>query len=390
MRRILAWLAVAGMLLPGIAGAPVSAAEPRTTILVLFAPGVGATESAALHELAGGVVTGTIPEIDLQRVIVDPARLSLYRSAPIVRAAEPERVWSLMGEKDPLFKDQWAMKTLDARGVWKIEKGKKNPVSVAVIDTGVDVTHEDLEGRVAEGYDFTELDADVYDDHGHGTHVSGVIAANVSNGKGIAGLSQGATIIPMKACTAADGGCPPFQQYASAIDAVRRGADIINMSLGGAAPCSEIDQTVFDWVHSQGVLTVVSAGNDAQNDNPVITPASCDYTLGVGATDENDRRAAFSSHGFFVDIAAPGVAVWSTLPPLVSIGSTHIGYGAWSGTSMAAPYVAAAAALVKAQHPDWTPDQITEKLLSSARDAGKRGRDRFYGEGILDVKAALR
>jgi subtilisin family serine protease len=193
----------------------------------------------------------------------------------------------------------------------------------------------------------------------------------------------------MKVC-AAGGSCDPFAVYLAAIDSVQRGADIINMSLGGPGQCDDIGQAVFDWVRDQGTLAVVSAGNSGADENPTISPANCERTLGVGASDQRDRKAEFSSFGDFVDIAAPGVGIWSTLPPLVSITSLYIGYGPYDGTSMAAPYVAAAAAVLKGLHPEWSPDQIEKRLLSTAVDAGPPGRDDFFGKGILNLLAAVR
>jgi subtilisin family serine protease len=240
-----------------------------------------------------------------------------------------------------------------------------------------------------DGFDYLELDDDTYDDNGHGTHVAGIIAANVNNRTGVAGLSQGASIIPMKVCESS-GICNGFAILAAAIDSVQRGAEVINMSLGGEGECGGVEQAVFDWVRDQGTLTVISAGNEAEHGNPRITPANCDNTLGVGATDQKNRKAVFSSYGDFVDIAAPGVEIWSTVPPLVSITSLYIGYAPYQGTSMAAPFVAGAAALVKARHPNWSPDRIEKKLMATATDAGPRGRDDLFGAGILNLVRALR
>ena len=278
---------------------------------------------------------------------------------------------------------------MDATKAWRVGRKKLEPVDVAVIDTGVDATHVDLEDRVLEGFDFLELDDDAYDDHGHGTHVAGIIAASISNRKGVAGIAPNASIIPMKACTSG-GACPPYETYLSVVDSVRRGADIVNMSLGGPLQCSEIEQALYQWVRDQGVLTVVAAGNSAGEGNPTISPANCDNTLAVGASDQKNKKAEFSSFGDFVDIAAPGVGIWSTLPPLVSISSRYIGYGPADGTSMASPFVAGAAAVLKGLHPDWTPEQIADRLMSTATDAGRKGRDDHFGKGILDLHAAVR
>ena len=392
VRRALCAALAAALIVPGTVAAAAPTNFEPTTLLVMFEEGVSAASRSALHELAGATVSGHLPEVALTRVEVPASSVGMYERSALVRAVEVPRTWRLFGmPNDPLVADQWALRRIDAFDAWGLEDGKKSDVQVAVVDTGVDTLHADLEGRVVEGSDFLEVDFDTYDDHGHGTHVAGVIAANVSNRKGIAGLNQGASIIPMKTC--ADGGnCPLYETYAGVLDAVRRGADVINMSLGGAGPCSTIDQAVFDWVREQGVLTVVAAGNAGTKraKNPSITPANCDFTFGVGAIDEKSNWAPFSSYGDFVDISAPGVNIWSTLPPLVSITSTHIGYGAWSGTSMACPHVAAAASLVKAKHPDWSPAQIEEKLMKSATDAGPKGRDDKFGHGILDLQAALR
>ena len=389
MRRVLIAGLITGMLVPGVVRAAPEA-PARTTVLVMVARGTPKAEMVALHDRAGAVVTGEIPEVGAYRVSVPASAVPLYERSPSVVAVAAPRVAHIMARppNDPLVRLQWGLRKLDAFDAWEVGK-KLAEVQVAVIDTGVDASHIDMEGRVLGGYDYLELDDDSYDDHGHGTHVAGIIVANAANRKGVAGLAPNATVIPMKAC-AAGGSCDLFSVYVSAIDSVQRGADIINMSLGAAGECDDIGQAVFDWVRDQGTLTVVSAGNSGGDDNPTITPANCDGTLGVGASDQQDRKAEFSSFGDFVDIAAPGVGIWSTLPSLVSITSPYIGYGPLDGTSMAAPFVAAAAAVVKGRHPEWSPDQIERRLLSTATDVGRPGRDDRFGKGILNLLAAVR
>ena len=389
MRRVLIAGLIVGMLFPGVVRAAPEA-PARTTVLVMVARGTPTAEVVALHDRAGAVVTGEIPEVGVYRVSIAPGAAALYERAPSVVAVEAPRVVHIMARRpnDPLVRLQWGLRTVAAFDAWKVMK-KLDEVQVAVMDTGVDATHIDMENRVLGGYDYLEIDDDAYDDNGHGTHVAGIIAANIANRKGVAGLSPNATIIPMKVCAAA-GSCDPFAIYVAAIDSVQRGADIINMSLGGEGECGDIGQAVFDWIRDQGTLTVVSAGNSGADGNPTITPANCDGTLAVGASDQQNRKAEFSSFGDFVDIAAPGVGIWSTYPPLVSITSPYIGYAPGDGTSMAAPFVAAAAAVVKGMHPGWSPDQIERRLLSTATDAGRPGRDDHFGKGILNLLAAVR
>jgi subtilisin family serine protease len=390
MKRGLIAFLVVGVLAPAtVNAAPVGAVTGSTTAVVLFHNDAPSAARDALRTTTGARLTRSIPELDIEQVSLPATAVGVYEGSPFVQAVEPARTLSLLGTpNDPLVGLQWPLRALNAFKAWRFEKPKAN-VTVAVIDTGVDAAHVDLEKRILPGFDFLEQDEDPYDDNGHGTHVSGIIAANTANHKGIAGLSAGARIVPIKACTA-DGACPVIETYAGVVEAVRRGAAVINMSLGGAGECSIIDQTVYDYARDQGVLVVVAAGNSGADKNPVITPASCDNTLGVGATDDKGRKAGFSSYGFFVDIAAPGVDVWSTMPPLVTLLSPHLGYAPASGTSMASPFVAAAAASVLGRHPDWSPAQVEERLLKTSTDAGTKGRDDRFGEGILNLLAALR
>jgi subtilisin family serine protease len=357
---------------------------------VAFEDTTSRADIGLLLESTGGVMTGFLPEVGVGRMSVPTSAMDQVERSLHVKAVDPARTWQLLGmpTNDPLIELQWPLDMIDAFKAWKTE-GRAEAVPVAVIDTGVDRAHVDLEARVGEGFDFLAVDQDAFDDQGHGTHVAGIIAANVNNREGIAGASRGAQIIPMKACTSG-GSCPVFETYEAVIDSTRRGAKVINMSLGGPSPCTVIDQAIYDYAHEQGVLVVAAAGNSGQEDNPVISPASCNYTLGVGAINSKGMKAPFSSYGDFVDIAAPGVGVWSTVPPLTALLSPHLGYMSASGTSMASPYVAAAAAVLRGEHPEWGPDEVQQQLLSTATDAGKSGRDDRYGEGILNLYKAVR
>jgi subtilisin family serine protease len=174
---------------------------------------------------------------------------------------------------------------------------------------------------------------------------------------------------------------------AGIIDAVDAGAKVLNLSLGGPGDaCPLIVEKALSYAHDHGALVVVSAGNDGAKGNPVDYPAGCSGAFAVGATDTRDRKAGFSEYGPQVDITAPGVGILTTT---WQEGGKH-GYAFESGTSLSAPIVTGAAALLLSKHPTWTPDQVRARLVATALDKGKRGRDDLYGAGIVDIGRALR
>ncbi|GAB7193320.1 hypothetical protein NUM3379_40290 [Kineococcus sp. NUM-3379] len=247
---------------------------------------------------------------------------------------------------------------------------------VAVLDTGTAV-HPDLP-RVLAGANFS-ADAGTAraDGHGHGTHVAGTIAAAVGNG-GVNGIADGVTILPVKVLGNSGGGTSTAIAK-GIVWAADNGAHVINMSLGMTAQNSTVT-AALDYARSKGVVLVAAAGNSGANGNPVMYPAADRGVIGVSATDSADRFASFSEYGPQIDVAAPGVAVTSTLPT---------GYGTWNGTSMASPHVAAVAALVKAANPQLTPDQVEQVLKGSAQDLGAPGRDDRFGAGLVQAAAAV-
>ncbi len=248
----------------------------------------------------------------------------------------------------------WGIRKIRAPEAWDRTRGKAS-VLVAVIDTGVDYRHPDLEGMVVKGPDLANRDGDPMDDHGHGTHVAGTIAAK-ANGDGVVGVAYGVKILAIKALD--EDGSGPEDQIARAIDAaVQNGAKVINMSLGGPDDSRALRDAVAR-ANKKGVLCVVAAGNDGntQNDYPAAYPDS----FAVGATDTSDNRAYFSNYGRYVQIAAPGVGILS------SAGGG--GYERLSGTSMACPHVAGAAGLLLSARPDFGPADL-KRLLSGNGDS---------------------
>jgi subtilisin family serine protease len=278
------------------------------------------------------------------------------------------------------------MTAVHATAAWNVETGRRNHVLAAVLDTGVDASHPELIGHVRAGGDFIDGDADPSDEHGHGTAVSGVIAASTNNRVGVAGVSWGATVLAERVL-GKDGSGSMCTVAAGIIDAVDAGARVLNLSLGGAADaCPLIVSKALSYAHDHGALVVVSAGNDAAKGNPVDYPAGCSGAFAVGATDQRNGKAGFSEYGPQIDITAPGVGILTTMR------DDHGGHGYAfeSGTSLSAPIVTGAAALLLSRHPDWTPDQVRGRLVATAQDKGKRGRDDYFGAGIVDIGRALR
>ncbi|QES52295.1 type VII secretion-associated serine protease mycosin [Streptomyces venezuelae] len=277
----------------------------------------------------------------------------------------------------------WALQRLLLDELWAGGKGKG--VRVAVVDTGVDRANPQLSGALdtGAGKDFIDPKGDgTTDTVGHGTKVAGLIAARPQDGTGFVGLAPEATVIPIRQN---DGqGKGNAESLAKAIEhAVSKGAHIINISQDTDAPLTEsslLGQAVKKAVDAK-VLIVASAGNDGLNGRKRKTyPAAFPDVLAVASSDRNNERAAFSQPGSFIAVAAPGVDMVSTVP----------GFGQCvdNGTSFSAPYVAGVAALLKAEHPDWTPREIIWQIQQTAERSVK-GRDDYVGWGVVDPVRAV-
>jgi hypothetical protein len=287
---------------------------------------------------------------------------------------------------DPDYGNQWALEKVDAPRAWNYATGKD--ILIAVIDTGVDLDHPDLADKVRTDidWDFVSKAAVADDDHGHGTHVAGIAAAATDNEIGVTGMGWDAMILPLKV-TGPDGEGEDADLAEAIVYAANKGADVINMSLGGitspCCSCPSIVQDAVDDAHAKGVVLVASSGNHGGIDGPnaEMFPANCEHVLGIAATGSNDVVAPYSNYGAHVSVAAPGSSIYSTL-----MGDR---YGDKSGTSMAAPHVAGLAALLRARFPSYTPDQIASAILDNAVDLSASGWDVYYGCGRIDAFQAL-
>jgi subtilisin family serine protease len=293
--------------------------------------------------------------------------------------------------------DQWALDRIPYEATWTATPGGDGTgVTVAVVDTGVNRAHEDLnDGRVLDGCDFSDPNGGDggNDQNGHGTFVAGIIAAIPGDGAGISGAAPGAHILPVRVLDASGGGW-----YSQIIDGITwatdHGANVINLSLGGTAPSSLL-QGAVQYAVDHGVTVVMAAGNCRAGGtlqcgfttNPTMYPAayapSIPGAVAVGATAQGDTIAPFSSSGAYVGLAAPGVGIASTW------GLGNAEYFEGDGTSFASPYAAAAAAILRQACPSDTPAQIVSRLQASAEDLGAPGPDDDFGAGLVRPDQAV-
>jgi thermitase len=301
-----------------------------------------------------------------------------FKSSPYVEYAEPNYIAHVfITPSDLYWNSQWGMTKIEAPAAWDITTGSDS-VTIAIVDTGVDLLHPDLKDKLVSGYDFANGDSSPQDDHGHGTHVAGIAAAKTNNGIGVAGLSWRAKIMPVKVLD--NYGSGGYEDVANGIIyAANNGADIINLSLGGPAFSSVLEDAV-EYAHDLGCVVVAATGN---NNSSVSYPARYPEVIAVAATDSNDQRASFSNYGPEVDVAAPGVSIRSTY---WWGGST---YGWLNGTSQAGPHVAGLAALIWSVNSDLSNIQVESIIKQTADDLGAAGRDSYYGFGRINARRAL-
>lgn len=282
---------------------------------------------------------------------------------------------------DTYYNNQWYIPTLGVEDVWQ-KFDNLVPATVAVIDSGLIVGHEDLdyEKRVITGYNTITNTNNTVDTYSHGTHVVSIIAATRANGKGIAGLADNAKIVPIKAFDAKSGSLD------NVVDAIYLAvdtydADIINMSFGFDSNPRSLKDAV-EYAYSKGVILCAAAGNDGNA--KIVYPAGYDCVIGVGSTDQNDEICDFSQYNATVTVAAPG----KNIPGFsVTVSPNGDYYRVGSGTSFSTPIVASLAAIAKGINPDLTPDEFMSLLSLTSVDLGEAGRDDYYGHGRIDFAA---
>lgn len=278
---------------------------------------------------------------------------------------------------DALYSEyQWNLPSIEAEKGWKLSKGN-DQVIVAVLDTGVQSNHPDLQGKLIAGTNIVDSAAEPDDDVGHGTHVSGIIGATVNNGEGVAGVSWYNKIMPIKVLDNSGAGST-YSVAKGIIWAVDHGAKVINMSLGNYAQADFLHDAI-KYAYERDVVMIAASGND--NTERPGYPAAYPEVFAVASTNSKKEKSSFSNFGDYIDVAAPGDSIASTYP-----GSQ---YAALSGTSMASPHVAALAGLIRSVNPDLTNVEVMEIMRTSAIDLGAKGKDIYFGYGEIDVDKAL-
>lgn len=275
---------------------------------------------------------------------------------------------------DPDWGLQYGLINIRAPQGWDLSRGSSS-VTIAIVDTGVDLNHLDLVGKLVAGYDFVNNDADPQDDNGHGTHVAGIAAASTNNALGVAGVSWGAHIMPVKVLNATGGGT--YANTASGVIwAVDHGAQVINLSLGGTGPSSVLEDAI-NYAHSKGAVVAAAAGNGGANF--VLYPARYPNAIAVARTDSSNHWDG-SNYGPEVDLSAPGTSIYSTV-----IG----GYDYKSGSSMATGFVSGLAAVLEGVSGNTSPDTIESLMESTALDIEFAGWDEYTGAGLIQMDAAI-
>jgi subtilisin family serine protease len=367
------------LLLPCLAP-PVAAPQAPTatrTLLVRLAPAVPVSSAEAVLTQFGVRVVRVLPQIHVVSVRVpeptaDAVAAALRRS-PSIDTVEPEETVALSETtpNDARWTTQWGLQLAGFTQAWDVSRGSVKTV-VAVVDTGVERSHPDLLNAVLPGRDLVDGDADPSDPHGHGTAVAGVLAARTNNRAGVAGACWNCRVLPVRVIDR-DGRGDTATLAAGILWAVDHGADVINLSVGGArTTVAERDAVAYAVAHD--VVLVAAAGNDGTTRRQY--PAALEAVIAVTATDSSDRLYSWSTRGPWVDVAAPGC---NTAPRLGQA------YATFCGTSSATPLVAGLAGLVRSADPRASAGEVRRIVRTAAALVGAEGTARLDAARALQV-----
>jgi len=344
---------------------------------------------AGRPELAAQLGLDRTIRFDVPRGTSTPEMVAEFSALPGVELAELDGVGGIaeVVPNDLFFVNQWALKNtgqsggtvdadVDATDAWDIHTGTSS-VLIAILDTGVQANHPDLNGKVTPGWNTWDENADTSDPHGHGTHVAGIAGAFGNNSIGVAGMNWGVSLLAVR-CTNEFGGSTESEAAQALIWATDYGTNIANMSLQFYSGTTTLHDAVL-YADAADVLMIAATGNGAGN--VVAFPARWDECIAVGATDRFDAWASFSNYGPEIDVSAPGKEVYSTWRA-----ST---YRYNDGTSMATPCVSGLASLLMSYNFALSNAQIRQIIINTAEDRGDPGFDEKFGNGRVNAYAAL-
>jgi len=351
-------------------------------ILVQPRPGLSEDELDKILQQHHGKRAQKIEQINLHVVEVPPTAEAAVAEAlshnPHIKFAELDMEITpadAVTPNDPKYSSQWHLPKIQAPTAWGLEPTLGQGIVIAILDTGVDGTHPDLAGQMVPGWNSYDNNSSTIDVYGHGTKVAGTTAATSYNGIGVASVAGQASIMPVRISD------PTGYAYWSTVAqgltwAADHGAQVANISYDGVSGSSTV-QSAAQYMRNKGGVVVVAAGNSGG----LESIAASSTLISVAATDSNDARASFSSYGTYVDLAAPGVGIWTT--------TNGGGYGSVSGTSFSSPIVAGVVALMKKVNPALTPADIDSILAKTADDRGDPGWDQYYGYGRVNAANAV-
>lgn len=341
-------------------------------------------------------------------VIATEEQVGSERAASAATEIAPDVLWTepvlldhgTLLPNDTFFVQQWGLPEISAPRAWDIWNGDPRSVVLAVLDTGIALeagalSHPDLRdsGRFLLGRDLVNDDSDPADDHGHGTHVTGIAAATFNNGTGVAGLWPGLVLVVKVFNATNDGSSVTFKDGVLAAVEFARERDarlVINYSGGG--PDTQTKRAAVEHARDNGALLVAAAGNEFGGDIVFPGAYSSEFSnvIAVGAVDRQRDRPDFASRGPEMTVVAPGADILSTLPNyFVTLNGEgkQTKYDRLDGTSQATPLVAALAALVWSQQPDLSAQEVRDRIIQTAEPIGGSFDD--FGHGIINAEAAL-
>ncbi len=357
-----------------IAQPPLEWAEGR--ILVQPRAGLSDEEFNRVLQRSRGKSKTKIGKLNVHIVEVPPqAELVVARALsrnPHIKFAEVDfLIEADFFPNDPIYSSQWHLPMIQAPIAWDSTQGEG--ITVAVLDTGVDSNHPDLQDHMTEGRNSVSGNSDTADIHGHGTAVAGTIGAVLNNSTAVAGVAGNVSLMPIRISNRSDGFAYASDIAAGLTWAADQGARVANISYALTGTGSTVTNGA-NYFRNSGGIVVVSAGNDGNNPGVSEDPSM----ITVSATTQSDVRASWSNYGNFVDIAAPGDFIYTT--------NRGGGTGPWSGTSFSAPVAAGVVALIMAQNPNLSPVEVEAVLEDSADDLGS---SLYYGAGRVNAANAV-